>query len=233
MAYACRQKGIRLVVYAAVNANPLKVERMRSLGAEVRLFGNDFDSAKEQARHVAKQEGLVMIEDGLAVETIEGAGTIASELLAMGTLDAVLIPLGNGALFNGMATVLKALSPGTKRIAVQAAGAPAMADSWRAGRLISYESVNTIADGIGVRLPIAEALSDMQSLAHDVVTVTETSILAAMKLIHSNVGIVPEPSAAVGVAAILEDRNRFAGQRTATVLCGGNLTDEQMKTWLG
>lgn len=233
MAYACRQKGIRLLVYAAVNANPLKVERMRALGAEVRLSGNDFDAAKERARQDARHEGLMMIEDGSAVETIEGAGTIATELLKVGTLDAVLIPLGNGALFNGMATVLKALSPQTKRIAVQAAGAPAMADSWKAGRLISYPTINTIADGIGVRLPIAEALSDMQSLADDVITVTEASILEGMRRIHSHVGIVPEPSAAVGVAAMLEDRDRFAGLRTATVLCGGNLTDEQMKVWLG
>lgn len=232
MAYACRKRGIRLMVYAASTANAYKVERMRSLGAEVILHGHDFDSAKEEARRVARTQGYPMIEDGLAVETIEGAGTIGLELLDAGQLDVMLIALGNGALFNGIASVLKHRLPVTKRIAVQAAGAPAMADSWKTGRLVSYPTLNTIADGIGVRIPIPEALADMSPLVDDIITVREESIIEAMRLIHSHAGIVAEPSGAVGIAAILENPDRFRGHRTGTVICGGNLTNEQCRLWL-
>lgn len=232
MAYACRKRGIQLIVYAATTANAYKVERMRSLGAEVVLHGHDFDAAKEEARRVARTQGYPMIEDGLAVETIEGAGTIGLELLEAGHLDVMLIALGNGALFNGVASVFKHKRPGTKRIAVQAAGAPAMADSWKTGRLVSYPTLNTIADGIGVRIPIPEALADMNPLVDDVITVREDSIIEGMRLIHSHAGIVAEPSGAVGIAAILETPDRFRGHRTGTVICGGNLTNEQCKLWL-
>ncbi len=232
MAYACGSRGGSLIVYAATTANPFKVERMRALGAEVILYGDDFDSSKEEAKRVARERGYAFTEDALTIETVEGAGTIGLELAAAGPIDVLLIALGNGALFNGIATVFKALSPATKRIAVQAAGAPAMAESWRAKRLVTYPVIHTIADGIGVRLPIPEALQDMDSLADDVVTVQEDSIIKAMRLIHIHAGIVAEPSGAVGIAAILEDKSRFSKGRVATVICGGNLTEEQYKVWL-
>ncbi len=232
MAFACRKRKIKLVVYAATNANPYKVERMRALGADVILFGSDFDSAKEEAKLQAKKSGIRMIEDALAIETVEGAGTIGIELLNIGRLDAVLIPLGNGALFNGIARVFKDLQPETKTIAVQAAGAPAMIDSWKSGKMVVHKNVSTIADGIGVRIPIAEALDDMKNLADEGILVKEDSILQAMKLLHIHTGLIPEPSAAVGIAAVLENKNKFAGKKLGTIICGGNLTERQIREWL-
>ncbi|CAN5423037.1 pyridoxal-phosphate dependent enzyme [soil metagenome] len=232
MAYTCRKKGIKLIVYASTKANPYKIERMRGLGAEVILFGDDFDSAKEEAKKQAEKTGIRMIEDGLAAETIEGAGTIALELIELEKLDAVLIPLGNGALFNGVARAFKELSPETKMIAVQAAGAPAMIDSWKANKLIINDTIQTIADGIGVRIPIQEALDDMKDLADEGIVVKEDSIIRGMKLLHTYAGVVCEPSGAVGVAAILENKKKFEGKRIGTIICGGNLTETQIKDWL-
>ena len=232
MAFACRKRNVKLVVYAATNANPYKIERMRALGAEVILFGEDFDSAKEEARRQAKKSGIRMIEDALAIETVEGAGTIGIEFLNVGRLDAILIPLGNGALFSGIARVFKDLQPETKTIAVQATGAPAMIDSWKSGKMIVHNNVNTIADGIAVRIPIAEALDDMKNLADEAILVKENSILEAMKLLHIHTGLVPEPSAAVGIAAVLENKNKFAGKKLGTIICGGNLTERQIREWL-
>ena len=232
MAFACRKRKVKLVVYAATHANPYKVERMRALGADVILFGSDFDSAKEEAKLQAKKSGIRMIEDALAIETVEGAGTIGIEFLNIGRLDAVLIPLGNGALFNGIARVFKDLQPETKTIAVQAAGAPAMIDSWKSGKMIAHNNVNTIADGIAVRIPIAEALDDMKHLADEAILVKEDSILQAMKLLHIHTGLIPEPSAAVGIAAVLENKNKFAGKKLGTIICGGNLTERQIREWL-
>ena len=135
MAYACRSRGIALVVFASVNANKLNVDGMRSFGAEVRVVGADFDATKLAARAYAQQEGCQFVEDSRDVATCEGAGTIGIELLRWPErLDALLAPLGNGALLTGVARWVKAHSPPTKIFGVCAIGAPAMAESWQTGR---------------------------------------------------------------------------------------------------
>ncbi|MFP4438136.1 MAG: threonine/serine dehydratase [Chloroflexaceae bacterium] len=234
MAYACRAGGLRLIVYAGVHANPLKVERMRALGADVRLQGADFDAAKSAAKQFAVETGLQMVEDSLEPATGEGAGTIGIELLRWPEpIDALLVALGNGALLTGIGRWVKTHAPHTTMIGVAAQGAPAMVDSWRAGRIIEHAQINTIADGIGVRIPVPEAVADMMGTVDDALLVSDESILAAMKLLHQHLGLVVEPSGAVGVAALLEQPGRFKDRLVATVICGGNLTPEQMRTWLG
>ncbi len=231
MAYACRAKNIDLTVFASVHANPLKLERMRALGAKVILQGEDFDAAKLEAKKWAVQNNAYMVEDGLEPLISEGAGTIGLELLQGQDFDAVLIPLGNGALLNGVARYIKANSR-AKVFAICAAGAPSMLESWRAGKIIRHDSVNTIADGIGVREPILEALEDMNGIVDDGLLVSDAAILEAMKLLHQHLGLVVEPSGAVGIAALLEHPKQFADARVATIICGGNLTQQQMQTWL-
>ena len=232
MAYACRKHRLPLTVYASQGANPLKVERMRAMGAEVRLFGQDFDAAKQEARRFCQQTGAWMVEDGKEPEISEGAGTIALELLQdPKPFEAVWVPLGNGALLAGVGRWLKAHSPLTQVIGVCAAGAPIMAQAWRAGRYMEAEQINTIADGIGVRVPVREALEDLKGLVDDILLVEDDWTLQAMRLAHRHLGLVLEPSGAVGLAALLKFA-RFEGQRVATILCGGNLTEEQMKAWL-
>lgn len=234
MAFASRARGVSLTVYASVNANPLKLERMRALGAEVKLHGEDFDAAKLEAKRAAAESGVRMVEDSLEPGTGEGAATIAMELLRWpAPFDAMLVSLGNGALLTGMGRWVKAHAPATQMIGVAAQGAPAMYDSWKAGHVVSHERIDTIADGIGVRLPVAEAVGDMAGTTDDVVLVSDATILQAMRLLHQHLGLVVEPSGAAGVAAILDDRPRFSGQLVATVLCGGNLTPAQMREWLG
>ena len=233
MAYACRKRGINLTIYAAEKANPLKIDRMRALGAEVVLSGEDFDQAKVEARKFSEERGVRFVEDGFDIETVIGAGTIGLELSrSVEPIDFVLVPLGNGALFNGVATYVKAKMPKTKMIAVQAKGAPAMIESWKSGRAIKYDSIDTIADGIGVRLPVEQALLDMDGLADEGLLVEEDSILKAMKLLHRQAGIVVEPAGAVGISAVLENREKFAGKTVATIVCGSNLTGEQIEKWL-
>jgi len=233
MAYACRKRKIPLTIYASTNANPFKVERMRALGARVIQQGDDFDAAKLAAKQAARDQGARFVEDGLDVETVAGAGTMGLEWTAFPQpLEALLVPLGNGAMFNGVACVMKARSPRARMIAVQAAGAPAMVESWRAARVIVQDRIDTIADGIGVRVPIPAALEDMRGLADDAILVREDSILQGMRLLHRHAGIVAEPSAAVGIAALLEHPDRFQNQLVGTIICGSNLTEDQMRAWL-
>jgi threonine dehydratase len=174
-----------------------------------------------------------MVEDSLEPATGEGAGTMGLELLRWKEeFDVMLIALGNGAMLTGIGCWVKAHSPRTQVIGVGSRGAPAMCESWRTGRVIEYPDVDTIADGIGVRLPIPEVVQDMKGVVDDVVLVSDASILKAMKLLHEHLGLVVEPSGAVGIAAILEDQERFRNKLIATIICGGNLTPEQIKQWL-
>jgi threonine dehydratase len=233
MAYAGRARGVQVIVYASVNANALKVERMRALGAEVRLYGEDFDAAKLEAARFAADSGATMVVDSLAPETGEGAGTIGVELLrSPEPIDDLLVALGNGALVTGVGRWVKARAPQTQVIAVAAAGAPAMVESWRSGRIVTHERIATIADGIGVRLPVPEAVADMGGTVDDAILVEDSSTLAAMRLLHQHLGLVVEPSGAVGIAALLEQPERFRGRTVATILCGGNLTPQQLRDWL-
>ncbi|MEM8855034.1 MAG: pyridoxal-phosphate dependent enzyme [Pseudomonadota bacterium] len=230
LAYAAGRRGLPLTVYASVSANPLKVERMRALGATVVLEGEDFDGAKAAAKRNAGEAHFV--EDGKEVAISEGAGTIAVELAAVdGPLDAVVVPLGNGALLSGIGAYLRHERPNTAVIGVVAEGAPAMALSWRQKRVVETERADTIADGIGVRVPVPEALDDLEGLIDDIVAVDDGAILSAMGLAHRYAGLVVEPAGAAGLAAIAGHQARFAGQRVATVLCGGNVSFEDMDRW--
>jgi threonine dehydratase len=226
MAYACRKRGVRLKVFASESANPLKIERMRALGAEVELVTGDFDDAKDAAR----RDGGLFIEDGLLGAIGEGAGTIAIELDRMQPLDAVFVPLGNGALVNGVGTWLKHHTP-TKVIAVCAAGAPSMALSWQSRRPVSAPS-NTIADGIAVRVPVPEAVTITENTVDEVMLVSDEHMRAAMRSLFYDAGLLVEPAGAAGLAAIAQRREEHSGKRVATILTGGNLTEQQVRDWL-
>jgi len=173
------------------------------------------------------------VEDGLLAPIAEGAGTVALELSRMEPpLDAVFVPLGNGALVNGMGAWLKRFSPETEVIAVCPTGAPAMELSWRAGRPISTPTMSTIADGIAVRVPVAQALDDMRGAVDEVMLVTDDEIIGAMRMLFGATAIVAEPAGAAGLAAIAKRKDGLAGRRVATPLTGGNLTSDQIRAWL-
>jgi peptide deformylase len=233
MAYAAKKRAVPCVVFAPENANPLKIERMKALGAEVRLGGKDFDSSKDEARVYANAVGARFVEDGAEPAIAEGAGTIAAELGAYGgLLDVVLVPVGNGALITGMGTWTKAFAPHTRVIGVSASGAPAMAESWRARERRTTPDVNTIADGIAVREPVPRALDDMLSVVDDMLLVEDADLIEAMQLVHQHLGLVVEPAGVAGLAAAMRHRADFAGQTVGIPLCGGNVSPMQMSEWL-
>ena len=233
VAYSARKLNKQVTVFAATNANPQKVKRMRALGAEVVLEGEDFDASKEAARAFAESTGALFLEDGRHEPSMEGAGTIALELSRMeDQLDAVLIPLGDGALASGIGLWLKRASPRTKVVGVSAEGAPAMEVSFRSGKATSTAKVSTIADGIAVRVPIPEAVHDVREYLDEVVLVSDDEIIESMRLLHSDAGLVVEPAGAAGLAAASRFRSRFAGQRVGIIVTGGNMTKDQIRGWL-
>jgi threonine dehydratase len=233
LAYAAARAGQRVIVFAAETASPLKIEAMRRLGAEVVLHGSDLDAAKAEARAFAVERDFRFVEDGAEPAIAEGAGTIALEVTdALPSLDAVFVPLGNGALATGMGSWLRHQSPQTRIVAVAAAGAPCMAHSFAAGQPLETPSVDTIADGIAVRVPVPFAVTSMRDTVDEVVLVSDDLILEAMRLVRRHLGHAVEPAGAAGLAGILANRQSYAGARVATILCGANLTPQQIAAWL-
>ena len=148
------------------------------------------------------------------------------------SFDAVLIALGGGAMATGVGHVLKAMAPGVEVICVQPLGAPAMTYSWRQRSVVTTDSTDTIADGVAGRRPIRAVLEDLLLVADDAVLVQEASIIAGMRMLLHHAGLVVEPSAALGIAAILEDRDRFAGRHVVTIVCGSNVDLDAYHCWL-
>jgi threonine dehydratase len=233
MAWSARKRGLPITVFAATTANPWKVERMRALGAEVRQVGDDFDAAHAAGREFAAAHGARMVEDGRDPEIAEGNGTIGVELLRWREpFDAIVAPLGDGALLAGIAHWVKAHSPSTRMIGVCAAGSPAMERSWRAGVVCELPEAHTIADGIAVTSPWPEAVADITGTVDDVLLVEDDAIVRAIRRAHAELGIVLEPAGAAGLTAVLENPDRFRGALVGVVLSGGNPTPEQLAEWL-
>ncbi|MFC8348349.1 threonine/serine dehydratase [Streptomyces sp. NPDC057280] len=237
LAWSARDRGLDVTVVASRFATAAKLDRVRALGARLELVDGDHEAARERAAAIARHDGIRLLEDSLDIETCEGAATIGLELVAqpptVPAYDAVLIALGGGALATGVGHVLKALAPGVEVICVQPRGAPALTLSWRARRVVSTESADTIADGVAGRHPIPAVLDDLLLVADDAVLVEESSIMAGMRLLLHHAGLVVEPSAALGVAAVLEDRDRFAGRHVVTIVCGGNVDMTAYHRWTG
>ncbi len=234
LAWSGRGRGLDVTVVASRFATAAKLDRIRALGARLELVDGDHEMARERAAALARDGGIRLVEDSLDIETCEGAATIGLELVdSAPSFDTVLIALGGGALATGVGHVMKALAPGVEVICVQPLGAPAMTYSWRRRRVVTTESADTIADGVAGRYPIAAVLDDLLLVADDVVLVREESIVAGMRMLLDHAGLVVEPSAALGVAAILEDRARFAGRHVVTVVCGSNVDVDAYHRWVG
>ena len=239
LAWSGRGRGLDVTVVASRFAPAAKLDRIRALGARLELVDGDFDVARERAAAVARDHGIRLVEDSLDIETCEGAATIGleltdQELVNTGpSFDAVLIALGGGALATGVGHVVKARAPEVEVICVQPLGAPAMTRSWRERRVVTTDSTSTIADGVAGRRPIPAVLNDLLLVADDAVLVREASIIAGMRVLLDHAGLVVEPSAALGIAAILEDRDRFAGRHVVTVVCGSNVDVDAYRRWVG
>ncbi|MEU9735978.1 pyridoxal-phosphate dependent enzyme [Streptomyces sp. NPDC048002] len=234
LAWSGRRRGLDVTVVASRFATPAKLDRVRALGAGLELVDGDHESARERAAETARRRGIRLLEDSLDIETCEGAATIGLELLSAATeFDTVLIALGGGALATGVGHVIKDLAPEVEVICVQPLGAPALTLSWRARHVVTTDSADTIADGVAGRLPIPAVLDDLLVVADDAVLVREASIVVGMRLLFDHAGLVVEPSAALGVAAVLEDPERFAGRHVVVIVCGGNVDPVAYRGWVG
>jgi threonine dehydratase len=232
LAYAGNRRGIAVTVYAAETASPGKLELIRSAGGAVKLQGRDYDEAKDHARVAAERLNVMYVEDGREPAIAAGAGTMAMEITRWARpISSMLVPLGNGALLAGVGCWFRAHSPQTRIVGVCAEGAPAMAQSWQTHTALSTPSVNTIADGIAVRVPVPEAIADLEGVVDDIVLVSDEAMKLALRLIYKHLGLIAEPSGAAGVAALISHSTLAQGV-VCTPITGGNATRDQLLAWI-
>jgi len=205
-AWAARRLGARAIVFVPAGASRAKVALIEAQGAELRVEGNDMDEAKAAARAHAAATGAFFFEDGAEPAQFDGYAQIGHELLDhVPEPAAVVVPVGNGALAIGVFRALAERAPEAERIAVAAVEAPAMYDSWRAGRPVDSDRCATFADGLAVRVAIPLAVQELNRLTQRFELVTEVELEAAVRA-YAEHGIRVEGAAAAPMALALREQ---------------------------
>jgi threonine dehydratase len=224
VAWACRQTGIRAIVFVPPGAAEPKLANLGRLGADVRVAGNDFDEAKDAARAYAQESGTRFFEDGGEPLQYDAYQAIGEEILGQSPASplAVVTPIGNGALAGGIGAALARGGPAVTHIGVVAREMPVMAASYAAGRPLEVPAGTTIADGMAVRVAIPLAVERLATAVDRMVQVSERGIAAALSTCHdANVSV--EPSAAATLAALRDTRDLAPHGRVVLVLTGRNV----------
>jgi threonine dehydratase len=228
IAYAARLFGVAARICVPVGANPVKLDAMRSLGAELIEAGADFDEAREQCERLAAEHGYRYVHSGNEPLLIAGVGTETLELIEdRPDVDVVVVPIGGGSGAAGACVVAKAIRPEIEVIGVQSEAAPAAFRSWRARALVEGEMATT-AEGLATRVPFELPQRILWEQLDDFVLVSEDAIREATRLMIEHTRNLVEPAGAAPLAAALALRDRLAGRRIALIASGGNLSPAQL-----
>jgi threonine dehydratase len=224
VAYHAKRLGIRCIVYMPETAPVTKVNATERFGAEVRLFGDNFDEALAEAKRVGAVEDLVFVHAFDDPAVIAGQGSAGLEILSQNPfVDAVIVPIGGGGLIGGIACALKETNPKIKVIGVQTARVPSMQVALAKGEPVEVAPASTIADGIAVRRAGVETLPLVARYVDSVVTVEEEEIASAILYLLEKEKTVAEGAGAAAVAALLHHKTPLKGKKTVALVCGGNI----------
>ena len=223
LALAARMRGIEAHIVMPSNAPEIKKKAVAGYGARITLCEPTLQAREETLDKIARQLGITIIHPYNNFKVICGQGTAAKELLEdTGVLDLVMCPVGGGGLLSGTSISVKALRPGCKVIAAEPGGADDAFRSFRDGFIHPSLHPDTIADGLLTSLGVLN-FEIIRKNTDDILTATESSIVAAMRMIWERMKIIIEPSSALPLAVLLENKTRFAGQRIGIILSGGNV----------
>jgi threonine dehydratase len=232
VAYAAGLFGVRAVICVPERANPVKVESMQALGAEVVFSGRDFDEAREHCEKQATEHGYRYIHSGNEPALIAGVATYTLEILqAQPDTEMIVVPIGGGSGAAGACVVAKALRPSIEVIGVQSEAAPAAYRSWRAGTLVE-DTTSTFAEGLATRTAFELPQRILRELLADFILVSEEVLKSATRLMIEKTRNLVEPAGAAALAAVLAAPQRFAGRKVAIICSGGNISPAQLaKLW--
>ncbi len=222
VAYAAKAYGAKAVIVMPTSTPLIKVERTRSYGAEVVLYGDIYDEACAKAYELAEEHGYTFIHpfDDPAVAT--GQGTIAMEIFQdLPLVEYILVPVGGGGLATGVSTLAKLLNPKIKVIGVEPAGAACLKASLEAGEAVTLPEINTIADGTAVKRPGEKIFPYLQENLDGVITVNDDELIVAFLDMVENHKMIVENSGLLTVAALKHLDCR--GKKVVSILSGGNM----------
>jgi threonine dehydratase len=229
IAYASRLFGVRATIMLPENANPVKAEAIRAMGAEIVFHGRDFDDARKFAESQAQQTGALFISSGDEPLLISGVGTYALEIIErLPEVETIIVPVGGGSGVSGCCIVAKSVNPNIRVIGVQAEKAPSAYLSWKAGKRVEAK-METFADGLATRAPFDLPQSIMRELLDDFVLVSEDDLREAIRLFIEHTRNLPEAAGAASLAAALKLKALLAGKTVALVMSGGNITLNQLR----
>ena len=222
VAYAAKLYNAKAVIVMPTNTPLIKINRTKSYGAEVVLYGDVYDDACEHALKLAEEHGYTFIHAFNDLDVACGQGSIAMEIIKeLPTVDYILCPIGGGGLCTGVSTLAKMLNPKIKVIGVEPEGANCMQESLKADHVVSLPSVNTIADGTAVRTPGDKLFPYIKANVDEIITVPDDELIGAFLDMIENHKMVVENSGLLTVAALkhLDVKNK----KIVSILSGGNM----------
>ena len=229
VAYAAKLAGVKATGVMPVSTPLIKVNRTKSYGAEVVLYGNVFDEACAHAYELADEHGYTFVHPFNDLEVATGQGSIAMEIIKeLPTVDYILVPVGGGGLCTGVSTLAKLLNPKIKVIAVEPAGAACLKASLEAGEVTTVSKINTIADGTAVQTPGDKLFPYLQANVDHVITVDDSELTLSFLDMAENHKMIVENSGLLTVAAL--KHLDFKGKKVVSVLSGGNMDVLTMAT---
>jgi threonine dehydratase len=232
LAWAGQLLGVPVTLCVPLGNNPEKNAAIRGFGAELIEAGDDYDDAAAAASRLVAERGLTLAHSTNDPAVIAGAATITAEILEQvgdGALDAMVVAVGGGSQAVGALTAIRARRPGVAVYGVQAAGAAAIHDSWHAGRPLTRDRADTIADGLATRQTYALTFEALRAGLAGFVAVAEAELAAAIRMLLRTTHNLAEAAGAAGLAGLLRQRDALAGRTVAIVLSGANIDEPTLR----
>jgi len=222
VAYAAKEFGCKAIVVMPTVTPLIKVNRTKSYGAEVLLYGDVYDDACEKAKELAEEHGYTFVHPFDDIDVMTGQGTITMEIIQeLPTVDYIFAPIGGGGLIAGVSALAKMLNPKIKVIGVEPIEAASMSASLEAGEVVTLESANTIADGTAVKTVSESAFKCVKENVDQILTVEDDELIGAFLDMVENHKMIVENSGLLTVAALKQLDLR--GKKVVAILSGGNM----------
>lgn len=222
VAFAAKKYGVKATVVMPTTTPLIKVNRTKSYGAEVVLYGDVYDEACEYALKLAEEKGLTFVHPFDDLDVATGQGSIAMEIIKeLPTVDYILVPVGGGGLATGVSTLAKLLNPNIKVIGVEPAGANCLQASIKAGKVTTLTTVSTIADGTAVKTPGSKLFPYLQKNLDDIITVPDEDLIVSFLDMVENHKMIVENSGLLTVAALKQIKDK--DKKIVSILSGGNM----------
>jgi len=225
VAYTAKIFGVKAIIVVPESAVKEKVESIKSYGAKAVKYGESYDEAHSEAVRIQMETGATFVHPFNDNFVIAGQGTVGLELLEdVPDLDTIIVPVGGGGLISGICVAAKAINPNIRIVGVQPEGSPAVYKSWKAGKIVEVDSVNTAADGLAAKKPLDLTFGIIRKYVDDFLLVTEREIGQGVLALLQDAHVLTEPSGAASSAALLFKYHPQRKEKIAVIVSGANIS---------